>query len=93
MTVLALLPKLPLRTPSPAADCPSALQAQPRVRLDEAVQKRLIYSIRGEPTVSESWFDEAQQAVYCRFLVSRGLFLVSFFLSGGHWWAVFRDWF
>ncbi|XP_043222117.1 sorting nexin-13-like [Amphibalanus amphitrite] len=46
-------------------------KAQPRVRLDEAMQKRLIFSIRSEPTVCESWFDEAQQAIYGRFLEER----------------------
>ncbi|XP_037075836.1 sorting nexin-13-like, partial [Pollicipes pollicipes] len=46
-------------------------KAQPRVRLDEALQKRLIFSIRSEPVVSETWFDEAQQSVYGRFMEER----------------------
>ena len=57
-------------------------KANPRLKIDESVVKRLLFKIRSEPPDSE-WFDESQTAIYQK-LKEDSLFLKAFKKSIGY---------
>ena len=57
-------------------------KANPRLKIEESVVKRLLFKIRSEPPDAE-WFDESQVAVYAR-LTEDERFLDSFKRSIGY---------
>jgi len=57
-------------------------KANPRLKIDESVVKRLLFKIRTEPPNSD-WFDEVQESVHSK-LANEERFLESFRLSYGY---------
>ena len=58
-------------------------KANPRLKIDESVVKRLLFRIRSEPPDSE-WFEESQKAIYAK-LQEDEIFLTSFKRSMGYY--------